>query len=73
MQSENCTLKQDGTDARENLLHSIMSPKAVETLGMEHIANILLSILVSNGHREETIEALQAAEEYLNAKDGVVP
>jgi hypothetical protein len=73
MESENFTLKQNGTDAGESLLYSIMSPKAVETLGMEHIINILLSILVSNGHRGETLEALQAAEEYLNAKDGVAP
>lgn len=71
MESENSTLKQIDADSCESLLYSIISPKTVETLGMEHIINILLSILVSKGQKAEAIEALQAAEEYLNAKDGV--
>ncbi|WP_324726630.1 hypothetical protein [Pseudomonas chlororaphis] len=73
MESESNTLKKNDTNGRESLLHSILRPEAVETLGSEHIINILLSILLSNGHKGETIKALHAAIEYLNVKDGSAP
>ncbi|MGY2261513.1 hypothetical protein [Pseudomonas sp. SDO55104_S430] len=73
MDSELITSKKIAPASSESLMYSIISPKTVETLGMEHIINILLSVLVGSDQEREAVQALQAAEEYLNAKNGINP
>lgn len=73
MENESGTLKKNETRDCESLIRSVLTREAAETLGSEHIINILLSILLSHGHKAEAEEALRGAVEYLNAKDGFVP